>query len=721
MEPPRTPNARNLYKGKLKRTHNHRPVSSTTDHPESVPPDKASGSSEASATENISPSTDSPAEPAEKASPPPVETAPAQVLTVDEPRKQEAHVDPAKTTAHGHGHDSLPILALGALGVVFGDIGTSPLYAVREAFSHHMEVTQGNVFGVLSLIFWALIIVICTKYLGFVMKADLHGEGGVLALTVQVANSAASKLRAYPLLVALGLFGTSLLYGDGMITPAISVLSAVEGLELLNPNFTNYVVPITIVILIILFSAQKYGTEAGGRVFGPIMLVWFSTLGLLGLKQVSQNWSVLQSVNPYWAFHFIATHQHAAFFVLGSVFLAVTGGEAVYADMGHFGRSPIRWAWFALVFPCLFLNYMGQGAMILANHSLASSPFYKMVPPQFLGIVVVLATCATVIASQALISGAFSLTMQAVQMGFIPRQKVLQTSASAKGQIYVPLVNWVLMLACIALVIGFKTSSNLAAAYGIAVTTTMVIDSILFTVLTIYGWNWAPWKALSMCFLFLSLELLFFAGNVIKIPEGGWLPLTVGAMIYIAMSTWRRGREILGVEIRKRTIAFTDLIGMIENQGAHRAPGTAIFMYGDPTRTPPALLSNFKHNRVIHEKVLFVGVRIVDQPFLFSSQRTEVSSLGHGFHLVRLQFGFMDKLNVPDELSRVVVDGLPVTQEATYFLGKETVIPRDEKYSAMPIWRENLFALMSRNAQDATAFFNLPPDRVVELGTQVEI
>ena len=695
-------------------------MSSTTDHPESVPPDKAPANTEASATENIPTSTDSPPEP--DLTPPPAQTAPAEVLKVDEaPPASGAHVDPAKTTSHGHGHDGLLTLAIGALGVVFGDIGTSPLYAVREAFSRNMEVTPDNVFGVLSLIFWALIIVICTKYLGFVMRADLHGEGGVLALTVQVANSSASKLRAYPLLVALGLFGTSLLYGDGMITPAISVLSAVEGLELLNHSLANYIVPITILILIVLFSAQKYGTEAVGRVFGPIMLLWFSVLGLLGLNQIVHNLEVLKSVNPYWAFAFIAHHQHAAFFVLGSVFLAVTGGEAVYADMGHFGRSPIRWAWFAMVFPCLFLNYMGQGALILSDHSLAASPFYKMVPPQFLALVVVLATCATVIASQALISGAFSLTMQAVQMGFIPRQKVLQTSASAKGQIYVPLVNWVLMLACIALVLGFRTSSNLAAAYGIAVTTTMVIDSILFTVLTIYGWKWAPWKALSMCFLFLSLELLFFAGNVIKIPEGGWLPLTVGAMIYIAMSTWRRGREILGQEIRKRTIPFADLVNMIDTQGPHRAPGTAIFMYGDPTRTPPALLSNFKHNRVIHEKVLLVGVRIVDQPFLFSSQRTEVSSLGHGFHLVKLQFGFMDKLNVPDELSRVVVDGLPVTQEATYFLGKETVIPRSEKYSAMPIWRENLFALMSRNAQDATAFFNLPPDRVVELGTQVEI
>ncbi|MBS2034975.1 potassium transporter Kup [bacterium] len=612
-------------------------------------------------------------------------------------------------------------MAIGALGVVFGDIGTSPLYAVREAFSRHLEVNQDNVYGVLCLIFWALVIVICTKYLGFVMKADLHGEGGVLALTVQVANSAASKLKSYPLLVALGLFGTSLLYGDGMITPAISILSAVEGLELVQPGLGHFVIPITIVILILLFSAQKYGTEAVGSVFGPVMLVWFSTLGLLGISQIMKHPGVLASLNPYYAFLFITHHQHAAFFVLGSVFLAVTGGEAVYADMGHFGRTPIRYAWFLLVFPCLLLNYMGQGALLLTTPGAQNDPFYMMVPTQLRLVIVLLATCATVIASQALISGAFSLTMQAVQMGFIPRQKVMQTSASAKGQIYVPLVNWGLMLACIGLVVGFKSSSNLAAAYGIAVTTTMVIDSILFTVLTIYGWNWAVWKALCMCALFLSLELLFFAGNVVKVPEGGWLPLTVGAAIYISMSTWRRGREILGIEIRKRTIAFTDLINMIETQGAHRAPGTAIFMYGDPTRTPPALLSNLKHNRVIHEKVLFVGVRIVDQPFLFSSQRTEVSSLGHGFHLVRLQFGFMDKLNVPDELSRVVLDGLPVTQDATYFLGKETVIPRSEKYSGMPIWRESLFALMSRNAQDATAFFNLPPDRVVELGTQVEI
>jgi KUP system potassium uptake protein len=679
-------------------------VSSTTDNPESVPPDKAPETPEASATEATN-TTDSDAQSAE-----------APALT-------EAQVDPAQTSGHGPGpaHDGLITLAIGALGVVFGDIGTSPLYAVREAFSRHMEVNQQNVYGLLCLIFWALVIVICTKYLGFVMKADLHGEGGVLALTVQVANSSASRLKAYPLLVALGLFGTSLLYGDGMITPAISILSAVEGLEAVHSGLGHFVMPITIFILIVLFSAQKHGTEAVGAVFGPIMLVWFSVLGLLGVSQIVKHPGVLASLNPVYAVSFIAYHKQAAFFVLGSVFLVVTGGEAVYADMGHFGRTPIRYAWFFMVFPCLLLNYMGQGALLLTTPGSQHDPFYMMVPGQFRLFVVLLATCATVIASQALISSAFSLTMQAVQMGFVPRQKVQQTSATAKGQIYVPLVNWMLMLACIGLVVGFKTSSNLAAAYGIAVTTTMIIDSLLFTVLTVYGWNWAGWKALSMCFLFLTLECLFFAGNVIKVPEGGWLPLTVGAAIYICMSTWRRGREILGIEIRKRSIAFSDLISMIENQGAHRAPGTAIFMYGDPTRTPPALLSNFKHNRVIHEKVLFVGVRIVDQPFLFSSQRTEVSSLGHGFHLVQLQFGFMDKLNVPDELSRVVLDGLPVTQDATYFLGKETLIPRHEKYAAMPIWRENLFALMSRNAQDATAFFNLPPDRVVELGTQVEI
>jgi KUP system potassium uptake protein len=390
--------------------------------------------------------------------------------------------------------------------------------------------------------------------------------------------------------------------------------------------------------------------------------------------------------------------------------------------MGHFGRTPIRWAWFMLVFPALLLNYAGQGVMVLANPKLISNPFYLMAPQGPARILLVmLATCATVIASQALISGAFSLTMQAVQMGFIPRQRVLQTSAHAKGQIYVPLVNWVLMFACIGLVLGFRSSSNLAAAYGIAVTTTMVIDTLLFTVLTVYGWKWPLWRALLMCAAFLSLELLFFAGNVIKIPEGGWLPLTAGAAIFMAMSTWRRGRAILGDEIKKRTIPFSHLLELVATQSTQRVPGTAIFMYGDPTRTAPALLSNFKHNKVIHEKVLFVGVRIVDQPYLFSSQRTEVESLGHGFHRINLQFGFMDKLDVPDELSRVVLDGLPVTQDATYFLGKETVIPRSEKFSGMPYWREKLFALMSRNAQDATAFFNLPPDRVVELGTQVEI
>jgi len=430
---------------------------------------------------------------------------------------------------------------------------------------------------------------------------------------------------------------------------------------------------------------------------------------------------VLAAANPYWALNFIAEHKQAAFLVLGSVFLAVTGGEAVYADMGHFGRKPIQAAWFFLVWPCLLLNYAGQGAMLLADPNTVHDPFYLMVPKNLLVIMVLLATAATVIASQALISGAFSLTMQAVQLGFIPRQKVLQTSARTKGQIYVPAVNWTLMIACIILVVGFRTSSNLAAAYGIAVTTTMVIDTILFTVLATYGWGWPAWRSGSLCALFLSLELLFFSGNVLKIPDGGWLPLMVGAVIYLGMSTWLRGREILRDEIKKRSIPFEALVQQMQETEVSRIPGTAVFMYGDPKGTPPALLSNFRHNKVIHQCVIFVGVNITNRPYMLQGQRAQAESLGHGFYRVQLAFGFMDRLDVPKELSEISIEGRPIEAEASYFLGKESLIPRREKFSGMPFWREQLFATMTRNAQDATAFFHLPPDRVIELGTQVEI
>lgn len=619
--------------------------------------------------------------------------------------------------------DEFRVLALGALGVVFGDIGTSPIYAVREAFAHHLAVNEANVLGVLSLTFWALVLVICTKYVALILRADLHGEGGVLALTVQVAHSGAARLKLYPLLMALGIFGTSLLFGDGIITPAISVLSAVEGLKELTTTFEPMVLPLTISILLLLFLAQSSGTEAVGNIFGPVMLLWFGALAALGLWNMGHHPAVWKAVNPLWALSFVWAHKVGAFVVIGSVFLVVTGGEGLYADMGHFGAKPIRYAWFFLVFPALLLNYAGQGALLLAQPDLVTKNlFFQMAPEGLLrGCLVVLATGATVIASQAMISGVFSLTMQAVQMGFVPRQRVLQTSAHARGQIYVPLVNWGLMLACIGLVVVLRTSSNLAAVYGIAVTTTMIIDSILFTVLTVYGWNWPVWRAGLMCLVFLSLELLFFAGNAVKMPDGGWIPLTAGALVYIAMSTWRRGRQILRDEIGRRTLPFEQLIQRIQTENTPRVPGTAVFMYSDPTRTPPALLSNFKHNRVLHERVLFVGVSILDQPYIFSSQRAELQELGHGFYLVRLKFGFMDKLNVPDALSRVNLGGLPVSRDATYFLGKETVIPRHEKYSGMPYWREALFASMSRNSQDATAFFHLPPDRVIEMGTQVEI
>jgi len=613
---------------------------------------------------------------------------------------------------------------LGALGVVYGDIGTSPLYAVREALhaSPAVRTTPDNILGVLSLIFWSLTIVVTLKYIWLVLRADHHGEGGILALTALVGNSGARERKGYGMLLTFGLFGTALLYGDGMITPAISVLSAVEGLEVATPFFRPYIIPITIAILTGLFLIQAHGTEKVGRVFGPLTLVWFLTLAVLGVPWILREPSVLLAINPWLGLKFFLSNGMPAFVVLGSVFLVVTGGEALYADMGHFGRQPIRLAWFGLVFPALMLNYLGQGALLIGNPEAVSNPFFRMVPPAALYFVVFIATVATVIASQALISGAFSLTLQAIQLGYLPRLQVSYTSEHQKGQIYVPAVNWFLMVACIGLVLGFRNSTGLAAAYGVAVTATMLVTTLLFYKLLVHGWGWARWKARGVCGFFLALETAFFAANVLKIPHGGWFPLVVGALIFTLMTTWKTGRTVVGSLLLKRTVPLQELLNRWDEEPIQRVPRTAVFMYGSRTGTPPAMLANMRHNGVLHERVVLLAVEITDRPYLFQSQRVRAFDLGHGLYRVVIKFGYLDRYDVPAALRGLRLNGTELDpDQVTFFLGKETVIPRAHKESGMSYWRERLFAFMVRNARDATSFFHIPTDQVVEFGTQLEI
>jgi KUP system potassium uptake protein len=612
-------------------------------------------------------------------------------------------------------------LALSALGVVYGDIGTSPLYALRESFmpGHGAVPTPQSVLGILSLVVWSLVLVISIKYVVFILRADNRGEGGILALTSLITPAHALRRGRWGLII-LGLFGTSLLYGDGMITPAISVLSAVEGLEIVTPRFTPFVVPITIAILAALFLIQRHGTAGIGRIFGPVMVVWFVTLTLLGVPHIVREPHVLAAVSPTFAVRFFLDHGWHAFLVLGSVFLVVTGGEALYADMGHFGRRPIRVAWFALVLPALLVNYMGQGALLLRDPSASAHPFYHMVPEWALLPIVVLATLATVIASQALISGAFSLTLQAVQLGYSPRVQIEHTSSREMGQIYIPAVNWALMICCIALVLGFRSSSHLAAAYGVAVTTTMAITTLLFYFVARERWHWKREVALVVAGGFLLVDVAFMGANLLKIPHGGWVPLVIGAVVFTLLATWKKGRQILNERLREGSLPRADFITSITARPPHRVPGTAVFMYGDSRGTPPALLHNLKHNKVLHEQVVFLAVITNEVPYVPGERRTTVDALGHGFWHIRLNYGFMEDVDVPAALKAIGHPELPFKPlETTYFLGRETLIPA--KRPGMAIWREHLFSVMSRNARPATRYFRLPPNRVVELGAQVEL
>ncbi|HEV2853959.1 MAG TPA: potassium transporter Kup [Thermoanaerobaculia bacterium] len=610
-------------------------------------------------------------------------------------------------------------LSLGALGVVYGDIGTSPLYALRECFlgSHSVPPTRLNVLGVMSLIFWSLIIVISIKYLVFVMRADNRGEGGILALMALIRTGHG---RRRGLLIVMGLFGAALLYGDGMITPAISVLSAVEGLEVATTFFDPYVIPITIVILVGLFVIQSRGTEGIGKLFGPVMMVWFATLALLGLRWIVREPSVLAAVNPLYAVRFFVHSRVQGFLVLGSVFLVVTGGEALYADMGHFGRRPIRIAWFTLVLPALMINYFGQGALLLEKPNEVQHPFYNMAPSWALYPLVVLATMATVIASQAVISGAFSLTRQAVQLGYSPRFEIIHTSEEEIGQIYIPSVNRVLMLATIGLVIGFRESTNLAAAYGIAVTTTMVITTILAFVVEREIWGWNALAAGSLSASFLVLDLAYFGANVIKIPHGGWFPLVVAGLIYLLMATWKRGRYILAERLREEALPIEVFVQNIRPDSPPRVPGTAVFLTTNPAGTPTTLLHNLKHNKVLHETVVLMTVVTEEVPWVSAEDRAEVEDLGKGIYRLKARYGFTQDPRAQDVLDCAHEDGLHLDlMKTTFFLGRETLIPSTR--TGMFLWQKRLFGVMSRNSQRFTDFFRIPPNRVVELGMQVSL
>ena len=616
----------------------------------------------------------------------------------------------------------LAVLTLGALGIVYGDIGTSPLYALRECFHgpHGIAPTSDNVLGVLSLIFWSLTLIVSIKYLIFVMRADNGGEGGILALMALVSRQDDAARRSRTRLIALGLFGAALLYGDGMITPAISVLGAVEGLTIATTVFEPYVVAITVAILIGLFMIQSRGTGQVGAMFGPIMIVWFVTIAVMGVSWILINPHVFSALNPVNGAAFFFRNGSHGFIVLGSVFLVVTGGEALYADMGHFGRQPIRLAWFGLAFPALVLNYLGQGAMLLEHPEAASSPFYLMAPAWALYPLVVLATMAAVIASQALISGVFSMTHQAIQLGYCPRMAIEHTSASQRGQIYIPQVNWLLMVATVGLVLGFRSSSALAAAYGIAVSSTMVITTMLTYLVARGSWGVSRWTAGALAGVFLMIELAFLAANATKVAQGGWFPLVVGVLLYIALSTWKQGRALLASRFLDKLYPLDKFLTVVAGDPPHRVKGTAVFMTSNAHGTPPTLLHNLEHNKILHERIILLTVATTDTPTVAPEGRLALTPLSLGFFRVRLCYGFTEDPDVPAGLELLSLGGAPlVADDTTYFVGTETLLAT--KRPGLPLWKEHLFVLMSRNALRATVFFRIPPERVVEIGMQVEL
>jgi KUP system potassium uptake protein len=637
-----------------------------------------------------------------------------------------------------HGFD-LAKLALGAIGVVYGDIGTSPLYAIRECVTqpHGVGPTADNVMGVLSLVFWAITLVVSIKYLVFVMRADNAGEGGVLALMALVArpttgeegakgeNGAVthktwSGIRLKGTLILLGLFGAALLYGDGVITPAISVLSAVEGLEVATRAFSPYVVPLTCLILVALFAVQKRGTGGIGAIFGPATLLWFGAITVAGLPWIFREPRILAAVNPLYGVRFFLAHGLHGFLVLGSVVLCVTGGEALYADMGHFGTKAIRTAWYMCVFPALLVSYFGQGALLLVRPAAAANPFYAMVEGPWLFPMVVLATLATVVASQALISGAFSLTRQAVQLGYLPRVTIVHTSGTTEGQIYIPEVNWLLMLACVALVLGFRSSADLADAYGIAVTGTMAITSLLFYAVARQRWGWKRWRAASLVCLFLFIDLAFFAACAAKIAHGGWFPLLVAATVFTVMVTWKRGRSLLAARVLADSLPMSLFLADIEMTKPYRVPGTAVFLTSTRRGTPTVLLHHFKHNKVLHKQVVILSMTTDAVPEVPEEQKVRLKSFGQGFWGVTAHYGFKETPAVLDVLRRCRPLGLVINEaETSFYLGRETLL--SSRGQGMAEWRKMLFRFLSRNARSATDFFAIPANRVVEIGAQIEL
>jgi KUP system potassium uptake protein len=625
-------------------------------------------------------------------------------------------------TANNHSQTPFGALAIGALGVVYGDIGTSPLYTMKEVFGgpHRLPVTPDNVLGILSLVFWSLLIVVSLKYLTFIMRADNRGEGGIMALMSLVQRATRHRTRGHWLLLVLGLFGAALFYGDGLITPAISVLSAVEGLEVATPALKPYVVPTALVVLVSLFLIQRRGTASVGVLFGPIMAVWFGVLAVLGAINVAQTPAVLAAMNPAYAVQFFATNQGLGFLALGAVVLAVTGVEALYADMGHFGRLPIRLVWFAFVLPALLLNYFGQGALLIREPEAVVNPFYLQGPEWAIYPMVAIATAATIIASQAVISGAFSVTRQAVQLGYLPRMEIRHTSEHSIGQIYIPFMNWFLLVGVVALVLGFQSSSNLAAAYGIAVTGTMAIDTILAAVIAITLWRWNRVLVVLGALGFLFFDLAFFGANSFKLLDGGWFPIIVAGAVFAVLSTWKRGRELLRERLKNDSIPLQLFLDNIKEHGPTRVPGTAVFLSSQGQSVPHALLHNLAHNKVLHERVVFLTVRTEDVPFVADSERIEVEELGGNFYRVVAHYGFKEDPNVPQALNQCQVCGQEMNLlETSFFLSRETLIPT--KMPGMAPWRERLFIWMARSAQNAMAFFRLPSNRVIELGTQVEI
>nr|WP_153869430.1 MULTISPECIES: potassium transporter Kup [Myxococcaceae] len=614
---------------------------------------------------------------------------------------------------------------MGALGIVYGDIGTSPLYALRECFHgpHAIVATPTNILGVLSLVFWSLIIVISVKYIVFVMRADNRGEGGILALmslAMQRPGQARARGATRPVLVLLGLLGASLLFGEGVITPAISVLSAVEGLSVATHAFEPYVVPVALLILVGFFLLQQRGTGGIGAIFGPLMLVWFVSLAVLGVRELLLNPAVLGALLPTHAVRFFLENRVHGLLALGTVVLVITGGEALYADMGHFGRRPIRVAWFTVVLPALMLNYLGQGALLLRDPSAARNPFFLLAPSWALYPMVVLATVAAIIASQALVSGAFSLIRQAIQLGYSPRLEVVHTSAEEQGQIYLPGINRVLFVGVIVLVLGFRSSSALAAAYGIAVTATMTITSILLYVVARERWGMRRALALPMVAVFLTIDLSFLGANVVKVLDGGWVPLVLATSIFTLLTTWKRGRELLHSKLRHSALTIEELLESFGEHPPTRVSGTAIFMTGNPDSAPSALLHNLKHNKVLHEQTVLLTVLTEDVPHVPPNEHVTVESLPLGLKRVTARYGFMEDPSIADILKRCREAGLPFNVMSTsFFLGRETLIAT--KKPGMALWREALFVWMSRNARSATAFFRIPANRVVEMGTQVEI